>query len=205
MSGRDTLRRSPRDLPFTLQHDNLLQINHNEDIIITTTNDAGLLVLDTTQTSNNYTTTPGSDILNEISNHNHKSSSDSLLSYSDVKVSDETSFFFRKSVLYKTIKAYVIKIITPQDEFEDKIYTLFNRQGKTEEITAEIITASKLIRTNMSTTTSIPDNIPIIAPMPSLKKSQSIQSDSKSTIPTIQTHISKMFRITEQRIAQLEA
>ena len=99
MSGRDTLRRSPRDLPFTLQHDNLLQINHNEDIIITTTNDAGLLVLDTTQTSNNYTTTPGSDILNEISNHNHKSSSDSLLSYSDVKVSDETSFLFRKSVL----------------------------------------------------------------------------------------------------------
>ena len=165
-----------------------MQINHNEDIIITTTNDAGLLVLDTTQTSNNYTMTHGSNILNEISNHNHKSSSDSLLSYSDVKVSDETSFFFRKSVLYKTIKAYVIKIITPQDEFEDKIYTLFNRQGKTEEITAEIITASKLIRTNMSTTTSIPDNVCFTTPMPSLKKSQYIQCDAKYNTSIIQTH-----------------
>ena len=85
MSGRDTLRRSPRDFSSTLKHDNLLQINQNEDIITTTTNDADMLLLDTTQTSNNNTTTPGSNILNETSNYNHKSSSDSLLSYSNVK------------------------------------------------------------------------------------------------------------------------
>ena len=107
--------------------------------------------------------------------------------------------------MYKTTKLSVIKIVTPQDEFEDKIYTLFNRQGKTEEITAEIITASKLIRTNMSTTTSIPDNISFTTPMPSLKKAQSIQSDSTSTTSIIQTYSSKMFRIMEQNIAQLEA
>ena len=130
MSGRDTLRLSPRALPSTLKHDNLLQINQNEDIIITTTNDADLLLLDTNQISNNNTTTPGSNILNETSNHNHKSSSESLLSCSDVKESDETYFFLRQSVLYKTTKAYIIKIVTPQDEFEDATYIISNRQGK---------------------------------------------------------------------------
>ena len=68
MSGRDILRRSPRDLPPILKHDNLLQIKQNEDIIITITNDADLLLLDTTYTSNNNTTTPGSVLLNETSN-----------------------------------------------------------------------------------------------------------------------------------------
>ena len=57
----------------------------------------------------------------------------------------------------------------------------------------------------MSTTTSIPDNISFTIPMPSLKKSQYTQSDSKSTTSTIQTQSSKMFRIMEQRIAQLES
>ena len=85
MSGRDTLRRPPQDLPSILKHDNLLQINQNEDIIITTTNNADLLLLNTTQTSANNTTTPGSNLLIETPNHNHKSSSYSLLSYSDVK------------------------------------------------------------------------------------------------------------------------
>ena len=108
MSGLDTLRRFPRDLPSTLKHDNILQINQNEDIIITTTNDADLLLLDTTQPSNNNTTTPDSDILNETSNNNHKSSSDSLLSYSDIRESDEISFFLIQSVLYKTAKVNVI-------------------------------------------------------------------------------------------------
>ena len=108
MSGRDILRRSPRDLPPILKHDNLLQIKQNEDIIITITNDADLLLLDTTYTSNNNTTTPGSNILNETSNHNHKASSESLLSCSDVKESDVTYFFLRQSVLYKTTKANVI-------------------------------------------------------------------------------------------------
>ena len=65
MRGRDILRRSPRDLPSILKHDNIFQINKNEDIIITTTNDADLLLPDTTQTSTNNTTTPGSDLLNE--------------------------------------------------------------------------------------------------------------------------------------------
>ena len=111
MSGRDTLRRSPRDFSSTLKHDNLLQINQNEDIITTTTNDADMLLLDTTQTNTINTTTPGSDLLNEISNHNHKSSSDSLLSYYDVKEFDETSFFLKQSVMYKTTKAYVIKLL----------------------------------------------------------------------------------------------
>ena len=68
-----------------------------------------------------------------------------------------------------------------------------------------MITVSKLMYINMSITTSIPDNILFTTPMPSLKKSQYIQSDSKSTTSTIQTHISKMFRIAEKRIAQLEA
>ena len=57
----------------------------------------------------------------------------------------------------------------------------------------------------MSTTTSIPDNISFTIPMPSLKKSQCTQSDSKSTTSTIQTQSSKMFRIMEQRTAQLES
>ena len=65
MRGRDILRRSPRDLPSILKHDNIFQINQNEDLIITTTNDADLLLPDTTQTSTNNTTTPGSDLLNE--------------------------------------------------------------------------------------------------------------------------------------------
>ena len=42
MSGHDTLRQSPRDLSSALKHDNLLQMNQNEYIIITTTNDADL-------------------------------------------------------------------------------------------------------------------------------------------------------------------
>ena len=103
MSGLDTLRRFPRDLPSTLKHDNVLQINQNEDIIITRTNDADLLLLGTVQTNTIDTTTPGSDLLNEKSNHNHKSSSDSLLSYSDTKVPDEVSFTLRQSVMYKTM------------------------------------------------------------------------------------------------------
>ena len=86
--------------------------------------------------------TPGSDLLNEVSNRNHKLSSDSLLFYSDVKESDGTSFFLRQSVMYKTTKAYIIKIVTPQDEFENTIYTISNRQGKTKDVTAEMITAS---------------------------------------------------------------
>ena len=65
MRGRDILRRSPRDLPSILKHDNIFQINQNEDIIITTTNDADLPLPDTTQTCTNNTTTPGSDLLNE--------------------------------------------------------------------------------------------------------------------------------------------
>ena len=65
-----------------------------------------------------------------------------------------------------------------------------------------MITTSELIHTNMSITTSIPDNISFTTPMSSLKK---IQSDSKSIPSAIQTHSSKMFRIVEQRIAQLEA
>ena len=109
MSGRDTVRRSRRNLPSTLKDDNLLQINQNEDIIITTTNDVDLILLKSTQTSNNNTTTPGSDIFNETSNHNHKSSSDSLLSYSDVKESDEIFFFLRQCVLYNTTKANVTR------------------------------------------------------------------------------------------------
>ena len=68
-----------------------------------------------------------------------------------------------------------------------------------------MVTASKLIHTNMSTTTSIPNNISFTIPMRSLKKSQYTQSDSKSTTSTIQTQSSKMFRIMEQRIAQLES
>ena len=83
MSGRDILRRSLRNLPFILKHRNLLQINQNDDIIITTTNDVDPILLDTTQSSTIDTTTPGSYLLNEKSNHNHKSSSHSLLSYSD--------------------------------------------------------------------------------------------------------------------------
>ena len=171
MSGWDTLRRSLRDLPSILKHDNLLQINQNKDIIITTTNDADLLLLDTTQTSTNDTTTPGADGLNDKSNYNHKSSLDSLLSYSDAKEPDEICFSLRQSVMYKTTKAYVIKIVTPQDEFKDTIHTISNRQGKTKDITAEMITASRLIHTNMSTTTLIPDNISFTKPMSSLKKS----------------------------------
>ena len=54
----------------------------------------------------------------------------------------------------------------------------------------------------MSITTSIPDNISFTTPMPSLKK---LHSDSKSITSAIQTHSSKMFRIVEQSIAQLEA
>ena len=75
MSGRDTSRRYPRNLPSTLKLDNILQINQNEDIIITTSNDADLLLLDATQTSTNDATTPGFDLLNEKSKHHHKSSS----------------------------------------------------------------------------------------------------------------------------------
>ena len=71
--------------------------------------------------------------------------------------------------MYKTTKLYVIKIVTPQDEFEDTIYIISNRQGKTKEVTVEIITTSKLIHTNISTTTSIPDIISFTTPMPSLK------------------------------------
>ena len=129
MSGQDILRRSPRNLPSTLKYDNLLQINQNEDIIIITTNDDNLLPLDTTQTSNNNASTPGSDILNETSKFNNKLSSDSSLSYSDVKESDDTSFFLRQYVIYKTTKACVIKIVTLQDKCEDTIYIISNRQG----------------------------------------------------------------------------
>ena len=88
MSGRDNLRRSPRDHPSTLKHDSRLQINQNEDIIITTTNDADILLFDTTHTGTNNITTPSSNLLNAKSNHNRKSYSDALLSYSDVKGSD---------------------------------------------------------------------------------------------------------------------
>ena len=60
----------------------------DQNFIITTTNDADILLFDTTHTGTNNITTPGYNLLNAKSNHNRKSYSDALLSYSDVKGSD---------------------------------------------------------------------------------------------------------------------
>ena len=168
MSGRDNLRRSSRESspPPTSKHDSRLRINQDENIIITTTNDDDQLLLPITHSGTNDTTFPSSYLLSKKAKHNHNSSIHSLLSYSDVKEPDKMSVSFRKSVTYKSTKAYNIKIVTPQDEFEDTIYTISNRQGKTKEVGAKIATASKLIDMNKSTIPSILDNISFAMPMP---------------------------------------
>ena len=108
-----------------------------------------------------------------------------------------------QKVLYKRTKVTIVQIISPQDDFEDIVYIIKNKNGKMKSVTTDLITVYKN-DTTTSTSSSIPYDILFVTDFttPPSRHSTSIPESSTSTYKTSDSSV--RVQLMEQRILKLE-